>query len=145
MLGRSSLPEREMGNKFGVSSSGNLRHFYKALCFFSSPSKTWGKNRWWFLLPPLFNLPCLVFCIFNNPQLMFLLFRKILCIDTRRGAILHCLRNPNLRHARTTVPCKKCLVLHWVKVKQYYSKRHSFFGQEIVEEISNVLPNCPEV
>lgn len=44
MLGRSLLPEREMRNKSGASSHGNLRHFYKAVCFLSSPSETWRKT-----------------------------------------------------------------------------------------------------
>lgn len=57
MLGRSSLPEREMRDKSGTRSSGNLRHFYKAVCFLSSPSETWRKTGCGFSSYPIFTYP----------------------------------------------------------------------------------------
>lgn len=68
MLGRSSLPEREMRDKSGTSSSGNLRHFYKAVCFLSSPSETWRKTGCGFSSYPIFTYPIcfsafLIICI----------------------------------------------------------------------------------
>lgn len=81
MLGRSSLLEREMRNKSGPSSSGNLRHFHKTLCSLSPPQSLWRKTGSGFSSqPPFFYVSNLVLCRF---YLLFLLCRKTSWFKTR--------------------------------------------------------------
>lgn len=140
MLRWSSLLEREMRNKSGPNSSGNLRHFHKTIL--SPPAQKLGRKIGSGFSPTHFL----------HIQFGFLLIISLVSsvqadsMIQNKGNVAHGQRNTKLRHAMTKMSYKKCLVLRWVKVKQDYSRRHLCYGQEIVGgDICKVLSHCPGV
>lgn len=130
MLGRSLLLEREMTNKSGASSSVDMGHFYKAICLLFSPTKTWRKPGCGF------SFTSFLLILFGFLHFLIIYISCSFCVErfceSIQGGHSHHQRNAKLRHAVTKIPCKKCLVLLWVKVKQHYADSHSCQGPEIV-------------